>query len=517
MRDQPTEFHTTLDMEHAPVKNDPRAWSPLRKNLCVAQIASASLIAGLAANIQNPAVEEMERDLPATSTEFSLSISLFILLHGLVPLLWSAISEIKGRRFVYLISLGLFTVGSVVVAISKNIGLVIGFRCMQAIGSSAVMALGAATLADIFEPAERGTKMGIYYMAPLLGSALGPIFGGVLTTGLGWRAIFWFLTILSGAIFVCFVIFFKDTFRKERSLTYQNVLKGRMRSRAMKSPQQSRSETPSKELDSHADIEKEGNIKDLQQEISDIKISLKDINPLKPIGVVLRRKNNFVILIATGFLFAYGFLLTYTTARTLGSKYGYSPLKIGLVTLSYGLGGWWSDRELARLKATYGGKSYPEMRLRSTKLGIFLLPLFVVGFGWICVKRVHVSAVCVFLFFGGFFSIWTYASTVAYIIDANNGRSSTAAALNSAFRGSLAFVATEIAVPLQDGLGEGWMYTIWAVLMLSSGLLIILVSSNGRKWREAAEKRGQNEQRNSQCSNVVTIFLHFHVTVYMYT
>ncbi|KAF8999942.1 vacuolar DHA amino acid exporter [Cyathus striatus] len=494
------ESHPTFDMEHAPVKNDPRSWSRLRKNLCLAQIASASMIAGLAANIQNPAVEEMERDLPATSSEFSLSISLFILLQGLVPLLWSSISEIKGRKFVYLISLGLFTVGSVVVAVSKNIGLVIGFRCMQAIGSSAVMAIGAATLADIFEPAERGTKMGIYYIAPLLGPALGPIFGGVLTTGLGWRSIFWFLTILSGTIFACFVIFFKDTFRKERSMTYQNVLKTRVRSRAMKSPQPSRPETPNKELeDSHvdSDVEKEGGIQDVQQEISDIKISLKDINPIKPIGVILRRKNNFVILFASGFLFAYGFLLAYTTARTLSSKYGYSPLKIGLVTLSYGigcvagslLGGRWSDRELARLKAANGGESYPEMRLRSTKLTIFLLPLFVVGFGWVCVERVHVSAVCVFLFFGGFFSIWTYASTLAYIIDANNGRSSTAAALNSAFRGFFAFVATEIAVPLQDGLGEGWMYTIWAVLMLSSGLLIILVASKGRKWRETAEKR----------------------------
>ncbi len=44
---------------------------------------------------------------------------------------------------------------------------------------------------------------------------------------------------------------------------------------------------------------------------------------------------------------------------------------------------------------------------------------------------------------------WIYASTIAYIVDANNGRSSTAVAANSAFRGLFAFVATEIAVPLQ--------------------------------------------------------------------
>ena len=44
---------------------------------------------------------------------------------------------------------------------------------------------------------------------------------------------------------------------------------------------------------------------------------------------------------------------------------------------------------------------------------------------------------------------WSYSSTLAYLVDANNGRSSTVVALNSAFRGAFAFVATEITVPLQ--------------------------------------------------------------------
>ena len=47
--------------------------------------------------------------------------------------------------------------------------------------ASAVLSIGAATLADIFEPRERGTMMGIYYAAPLLGPSLGPIAGGILT------------------------------------------------------------------------------------------------------------------------------------------------------------------------------------------------------------------------------------------------------------------------------------------------------------------------------------------------
>jgi len=156
-------------------------------------------------------------------------------------------------------------------------------------------------------------------------------------------------------------------------------------------------------------------------------------------------------------LYAFGFIVSYTLARTLGSAYHYNPLKIGLVLLTFGggcmlgsvLGGRWSDRAFARLKASNGGESNPEMRLKSTVPGAYLFPPFILGFAWVTQQRVHVSAICVMLFFCGFFAIWIYASTLAYIVDANNGRSSTAVAANSCFRGLAAFIGTEIAVPLQ--------------------------------------------------------------------
>jgi hypothetical protein len=101
---------------------------------------------------------------------------------------------------------------------------------------------------------------------------------------------------------------------------------------------------------------------------------------------------------------------------------------------------------------------------------------------------------------------WIYASTLAYIVDANVGRSSTAAATNSACRGTGAFVAAEIAVPLQvrlptprwslfssgflqDAIGDGGLYTIWAGLMVVTALLILLVLYKGEKWRENGEAK----------------------------
>ncbi|KIJ09032.1 Drug:H+ antiporter-1 family protein [Paxillus involutus ATCC 200175] len=491
-----------LDIEHAVVEDDPRIWSDARKNVILFIISGASMIAGLCANIQNPANAQIEQQLHATPGQISLSLSLFILIQGNFPVIWSAISEIKGRKLVYLVSVTLFTLGSVVVAVSKTIGVVIGMRVIQGAGSSAVIAIGAATLADIYEPHQRGTMMGVYYSAPLLGPSLGPIIGGALTQALSWRAVFWFLVIWGGVIFAAFLFLFNDTFRKERSLAYQSVLKRHVRERELTQAVQSEEKPVSEEKMSEEGGREQSMPKDIEAQpvaippvtIKDVKLSLADVNPFPPYLRILSRKNNVAILIPSGLLFAFSFSITYTCARTLALYYNYDALKTGLVLLSYGigsiigsvLGGRWSDRTLARLKAANGGVSFPEMRLESTKIAMWWLPLSVVGYAWVCQERVHISAICVMLFFAGFFSIWIYASTLAYIVDANTGRSSSAVATNSSFRGAAAFIAAEIAVPLQDAMGDGGLYTLWAGLMLLAELMILLVLYRGKQWREAS-------------------------------
>lgn len=95
----------------------------LVQNIVLVLIASASMISGFAGNIQNRKHQrlhwrlgychlifwffwgghlasnaEMEAELPATSSQISLTVSLFILFQGVMPLLWSAVSELKGRK-----------------------------------------------------------------------------------------------------------------------------------------------------------------------------------------------------------------------------------------------------------------------------------------------------------------------------------------------------------------------------------------------------------------------------------
>ncbi|CAG8726678.1 10181_t:CDS:2, partial [Acaulospora colombiana] len=157
------------NIETTPVEDDPRQWSARRKLVILGIISFAALAPTTGAFIYQPAIQAIEKDLHATTSEIALSLSLFILVQGNAPLIWSSLSEIKGRKFVYIASMLVFIVGSAIGGASKHIVVLICMRMLQAAGSAAVLAIGAGTLA------ERGTMMGIYYAAPLLGPSLGPL------------------------------------------------------------------------------------------------------------------------------------------------------------------------------------------------------------------------------------------------------------------------------------------------------------------------------------------------------
>ncbi|KAG1745207.1 major facilitator superfamily domain-containing protein [Suillus lakei] len=506
-----TDANSTIDIEHVPVDDDPRQWSPARKTTTLCIVSLATMVSALASNIQNPSNSLIEADLHATSSQISWTLAAFLVIQGNFPLLWSAASEIQGRKPVYLVASALFMVGSAALALSKTIEVMIGMRALQAAGSCAVMAISAATLADIYDTHERGTMMGMFFAAPLLGPALGPILGGSLSQAFNWRASFYFLLICGVIIFLSFLILFKDTYRRERSLTYCSALQRLLTS---KEPTQSsngsiiaghgssKDQTPAKDMEKQLqppNVPDNTPVVTSTPGLDDVRLSIKDINPFPPYFQILSRKNNVFILIANGLVFGFSYCLSYTCSRTLANAYGYSAFSIGLVLLCLGVGeevfagsvlsGRWSDRVLAKMIEANGGKWYPEMRLQSSKLAMLWLPPFVVGYAWVCEKHVHVAVICIMLVLIGFSSIWMYTTTLAYLVDANPGRSCTAVATNSSFRGSLAFVSVLIAVPLQDALGDGGLYTAWAGVLVVTELLVLLVLHKGESWRRESEER----------------------------
>lgn len=111
------------------------------------------------------------------------------------PLIVAPMSEMYGRLLPYHVTNVLFTIFTACCALSPNLPALIIFRMLAGMEASAVLTVGGATVADLFVQEERGQAMAIWTFGPLMGPAVGPAVGGYLTEAMGWRWVFWLVTI----------------------------------------------------------------------------------------------------------------------------------------------------------------------------------------------------------------------------------------------------------------------------------------------------------------------------------
>ncbi|PCD25425.1 hypothetical protein AU210_014532 [Fusarium oxysporum f. sp. radicis-cucumerinum] len=136
------------------------------------------------------------------------------ILQGIAPTFVGSFSDSSGRRLAYIACFTIFLIANIVLALQNTYAGLLALRCVQSAGASGLIPLASGVIADIVEPAERGSYMAWATVAPVLGPALAPVLGGVLTRYLGWHSIFWFLAIACIVLGVLFLFFFPETNRK---------------------------------------------------------------------------------------------------------------------------------------------------------------------------------------------------------------------------------------------------------------------------------------------------------------
>lgn len=102
----------------------------------------------------------MAKEFHTTETITNLTVALYMLSMSIFPLWWSAFSETLGRRTIYLVSFTLFVVFSILSAVSTSISMLIVMRILGGGAAASVQSVGAGTIADLWEPFERGKAMG---------------------------------------------------------------------------------------------------------------------------------------------------------------------------------------------------------------------------------------------------------------------------------------------------------------------------------------------------------------------
>lgn len=136
--------------------------------------------------------------LPKINTEFNISASTgqwlmtgFMLVNGILIPISAFLFNKYSYRKLFIIGLALFTLGSLVCAISFNFPIMMSGRVLQAIGAGILMPLGSNVIVTIFPPEKRGVAMGTMGIAMILAPAIGPTLSGYIVQNYDWNVMFY--------------------------------------------------------------------------------------------------------------------------------------------------------------------------------------------------------------------------------------------------------------------------------------------------------------------------------------
>ena len=156
----------------------------------LAAIVLGTFMAILDSTVVNVALPTLSRVFDADLRLMQWVITGYTLAQAAVVPLAGWLSDRFGAKRVYLASLVLFTLGSVLCALSPSGGFLVFFRVLQGLGGGMLMPVGMAFLYRLAPPARRGAVMGAFGVPVLLGPALGPVLSGWLVEFADWRLIF---------------------------------------------------------------------------------------------------------------------------------------------------------------------------------------------------------------------------------------------------------------------------------------------------------------------------------------
>ncbi|CAK5281820.1 unnamed protein product [Mycena citricolor] len=211
--------HTARDAAYA-------RFSPAQKRVIVMLVSCSSLLpsqislqtsatllirAVFASGSFIPAMPQIARDLDSTGPVISYAVSLSIFGAALGGMIFATYSSYYGRRPVYLFGLPLLCLGSLGVSRSSTIPALMCFRFIQAFGTSGGISVGGGVIGDVYPLTERGSALGIFFAASLVGNAIAPIVGGWGARYSSWRNVQLGILALGLAVFLGMLFFLPET------------------------------------------------------------------------------------------------------------------------------------------------------------------------------------------------------------------------------------------------------------------------------------------------------------------
>ena len=159
-------------------------------------------VAILSSTVVSTALPEIIADLGGSQSSYTWVVTSTLLALTVSTPVWGKLSDLFDRKLLVQTGLAIYVGGSVLAGLSQSTGMLIAFRVVQGIGVGGLTALVQVILADLVSPRERGRYAGYLGAVFGVGTVIGPLLGGVVTDGLGWRWCFYIGVPFAAAAFV---------------------------------------------------------------------------------------------------------------------------------------------------------------------------------------------------------------------------------------------------------------------------------------------------------------------------
>ncbi len=151
----------------------------------------ATIMNSLDTTIANVALPHIQGSISASPDQITWVLTSYLIATAIMTPLSGWLSVRIGRKLLFLISIGGFTLASMLCGIANSLGEIVLFRLLQGVFGASLIPLSQAVVLDLYPPRQIGQVMALWGAAAILGPIFGPALGGWLTDNLTWRWVFY--------------------------------------------------------------------------------------------------------------------------------------------------------------------------------------------------------------------------------------------------------------------------------------------------------------------------------------
>jgi EmrB/QacA subfamily drug resistance transporter len=207
------------------LEDDPALGLPQRAKMEILFAVLLGLFLGaLDQTIVGPALPTIVTKL-AGNDIYVWAVTIYLLTSTISVPFWGKLSDLYGRKPMFMIGIVIFLIGSALSGLSQNMTELIAFRGFQGIGAGSLFPIALATIGDLFTPAERGKYQGLFGAVFGIAFIVGPLVGGFLTEHIAWNWIF-YVNIPIGLVSLYVISRLLPTVKNKRATRNFDILGG---------------------------------------------------------------------------------------------------------------------------------------------------------------------------------------------------------------------------------------------------------------------------------------------------